>query len=273
MYVGLMDAVFDRWRDSLKGLMDFYSVKRGPLLTFFPTLFVFFVLLNIGCYWLALLTAFPELVQGNAVYHYFKIQFPVALFGAVFDAFSFFVTIFIVRHALRTRNNFVYTAHLSIDLLIAILAAMWVLFVFSLSGWVVGYLDAKSPPQAPVQIQTKKPITKSPQKKRLEVKKLEKRKTEVKKTKKRKPESRKPKVKERAPESTMALSDRSSYYMQVVKEALANPWANRNNIYFGAIMGVSASLPSCLHIFMFLRAVLLVIIKKRESSNKIGKGK
>lgn len=228
--------------------MDFYSVKRGPLLTFFPTLFVFFVLLNIGCYWLALLTAFPELVQGNAVYHYFKIQFPVAFFGAVFDTFSFFVTIFIVRHALRTRNNFVYTAHLSIDLLIAILAAMWVLFVFSLSGWIVGYLDAKSPPQTSVQIQVKKPVTKSPEKKI----------TEVAKTKKRKPESRKPAVKEGTPESTMSLSDRTNYYKQVVEEALANPWANRNNIYFGAIMGVSASLPSCLHIFMLLRAIFLV---------------
>ena len=234
--------------------MDFYSVKRGPLLTFFPTLFVFFVLLNIGCYWLALLTAFPELVQGNAVYHYFKIQFPVAFLGAVFDSFSFFVTILIVRHALRTRNNFVYTAHLSIDLLIAIIAAMWVLFVFSLSGWVVGYLDAKSPPQIPVQIQIKKPVTKSPEKK----------KTEVAKTKKRKPESKKPKVKERAPESTMSLSDRSNYYKQVVEEALANPWAHRKNIYFGTIMGVSASLPSCLHVCMFLRAVLIIIIKKRE---------
>jgi hypothetical protein len=243
-----MDAVFERWRNSLKSLMDFYSVKRGPLLTFFPTMFVFFFLLNIGCYWLALFTAFPELVQGDAVYHYFKIQFPVAFFGAVFDVFSFFVTIFIVRHALRTRNNLVYTAHLSIDLFIAILAAMWVLFVFSLSGWIVGYLDAKSPPPAPVQIQTKKPITKSHQKKGLSVK--------------RKPESQKPMIKKKAPASTMALSDRSNFYIKVLKEAFANPFANRNNIYFGAIMGVSASLPSCLHIFMFLRAIFLVNINR-----------
>jgi hypothetical protein len=218
--------------------MDFYSVKRGPLLTFFPTMFVFFFLLNIGCYWLALFTAFPELVQGDAVYHYFKIQFPVAFFGAVFDVFSFFVTIFIVRHALRTRNNLVYTAHLSIDLFIAILAAMWVLFVFSLSGWIVGYLDAKSPPPAPVQIQTKKPITKSHQKKGLSVKRkpvqIQTKKPITKSHQKkglsvkRKPESQKPMIKKKAPASTMALSDRSNFYIKVLKEAFANPFANRN---------------------------------------------
>ncbi len=64
---------------------------------------------------------------------------PVGFLGAVFDSLSLFVTIFIVKRAIRSENMFVHTSYLSVDVLIAILASLWVLFVFMMSGWLVSY--------------------------------------------------------------------------------------------------------------------------------------
>jgi len=41
--------------------------------------------------------------------------------------------------------------------------------------------------------------------------------------------------------------------------ALANPTDNLRNIYFGLIMGISAMLPTCIHVLLFLRAFILKI--------------
>ena len=38
------------------------------------------------------------------------------------------------------------------------------------------------------------------------------------------------------------------------QNALLRPFENWRNIYFGLIMGVSASLPTCIHICMFFRS-------------------
>ena len=70
---------------------------------------------------------------------------PVA--GAIFDSLSFFVTIHIVRRALRATSGASYVAHLSVDLLIAIVATWWVLFVFTISGWIISQFDTR-PDQA-----------------------------------------------------------------------------------------------------------------------------
>ena len=88
-----------------------------------------------------MLTAFPSLVFGKTFSYYFKIQFPVGVLGALFDSLSFFVTIFIVRRALLTINTKIYIAHLSIDLVIAVLATFWVILVFIVSGWAVSFID------------------------------------------------------------------------------------------------------------------------------------
>jgi hypothetical protein len=141
-------------------------------------------------------TAFPSLLHGNAVYHYFKLQFPVGLLGALFDSLSFFVTVFIIRRALRSQSSAEYVAHLSLDLVIAILATFWVLFVFSFSGWLVSLAEAK-------------------------------------------------------PE---LLADRNRQYENMLSEAIINPAGNLRNIYFGLIMGVSASLPTCLHLYLFFQS-------------------
>ncbi|MEL6602420.1 MAG: hypothetical protein AAFP20_04240 [Cyanobacteria bacterium J06614_10] len=132
------------WRRSLAKLLDFYSRKRGSLVGFLPKLFLFFMLLNMACYWLAILTAYPQEAFGNEQWEYFLMQFPVGFLGALFDSVSFFITVWIARRALKTTSLPSYIAHLSIDILIAIVATFWVLMVFSVSGWLVGMLQSSS---------------------------------------------------------------------------------------------------------------------------------
>ena len=67
-------------------------------------------------------TAFPELMSGDDLVHYSKVQVPVAILGALFDSLSLYITLLVVRNALRSRSNFSYISHLSIDVLIAIAA-------------------------------------------------------------------------------------------------------------------------------------------------------
>ncbi len=67
------------WKRSLARLLDFYEANRGSLISFFPKLFLFFILLNISCYWLALLTAYPDEAFGNERIQYFLLQFPVGI--------------------------------------------------------------------------------------------------------------------------------------------------------------------------------------------------
>jgi hypothetical protein len=128
------------WKQSLGWLLAYYDAKRGRLRQFLPKLFIFFVILNIACYWWAMLTAYPDEFLQERV-HYFLVQFPVGLLGALFDTLSFFVTIFIAKRALKTTSTKSYLAHLSVDLIIAIIATWWVLFVFSVSGWLVSLVQ------------------------------------------------------------------------------------------------------------------------------------
>ena len=133
------------WRNSLRKLLDFYAHKRGSLVSFFPKLFIFFMLLNMTCYWVAILTAYPqEIAVSGERWEYMMMQFPVGFLGALFDSVSFFITVWIARRALKTTSLPSYIAHLSIDVLIAIVATFWVLMVFSVSGWLVGLLQQSS---------------------------------------------------------------------------------------------------------------------------------
>ena len=189
-----MNATIIVWKNYLRRLLDYYEAKRGSLYTFYPMLFLFFVLINIACYWWAMFTAFPELTRGIDGHHYFKVQFPVGIMGAFFDSLSFFITIFIIRRALSAQKNLEYVSHLSLDLIIALLATLWVLYVFSFAGWLVHLFESVR----------------------------------------------------------QDLSGRNEDYRRMLKDALANPFANKRNIYFGLILGVSAMLPTCCHMFMFL---------------------
>ncbi len=129
------------WKRSLGRLLDYYEAHRGSLISFFPKLFLFFTLLNMSCYWLALLTAYPEEAFGDERMHYFLLQFPVGILGALFDSLSFFITVWIAKRALKTTSLGSYIAHLSVDVVIAIVATWWVLFVFSFSGWLISFVQ------------------------------------------------------------------------------------------------------------------------------------
>ena len=134
------------WRLDLNRLILYYKNKKSKIEHYFIYLFLFFVILNISCYWFAMITAFPNLVFGSTFGYYFKIQFPVGILGALFDSLSFFITIYIIQKALKTTNDRVYIAHLSIDVLIAILATFWVLLVFIVSGWIVSFFETLNQP-------------------------------------------------------------------------------------------------------------------------------
>ena len=147
----MINQIISYWRKDLNRALLFYESKRSQGDSFFLYLFVFFVFLNITCYWFAMVTAFPSLVFGKTFGYYFKVQFPVGILGAFFDSLSFFVTIFIVRKALLTVSTKIYIAHLSIDLVIAVLATFWVILVFIISGWTVSFIENLGQPEELIQ--------------------------------------------------------------------------------------------------------------------------
>ena len=144
--------------------------------------------------------------------HYIKLQIPVGFLGALFDSLSFFVTIWIIKRALVSQKTYEYIFHLSLDLIIALLATMWVLFVFTVGGWIISLW-------------------------------------------------------ENAPE---VLSSRGVKYTNRAVQAIQDPTGRENikNIYFGIIMGVSAALPTSLHIFMFFHSVFKKTAKAFFSSKE-----
>ena len=143
----MLNQIVTYWKKDLKRILLLYESVRFKSNYFFLYLFLFFILINISCYWFAMLSAFPSLVFGNTFNYYFKVSFPVGILGALFDSLSFFITILIVKKAILTTNSKIYIAHLSIDLLIAIIATFWVLVVFILSGWVVSYFEIINQPK------------------------------------------------------------------------------------------------------------------------------
>ena len=143
MLDGFGAATFGLWRLRLAALLDGFAERRKRTRHFIAKLFLFFVALNVACYWVAMLTAFPEVAFGPRRVQYFWVQFPVGILGAVFDSLSLIVTVFMVRRALASTSNSSYVAHLSVDIGIAVLATFWVLFVFSASGWMISLLGAQ----------------------------------------------------------------------------------------------------------------------------------
>ena len=70
---------------------------------------------------------------------------------------------------------------------------------------------------------------------------------------------------ETAPEQ---LAERGSKYTNRAIQAIQDPTGRENakNIYFGLIMGVSAALPTCMHMGLFLYSAIkhLFPVKKKE---------
>jgi hypothetical protein len=258
--IAITDRLFDIWRQKLTAVLRFYETRRRHIDFFFPKLVIFFFVLNVVCYWLAISTAFPERAFGPDWLRYTYIQFPVGLLGAIFDSFSFYVTVYIVRRAIATRTKASFMAHLSIDFVIAVLATMWVLIVFSISTWAVDtfilydrlqappVVAQKSAPQPSPLVTPAKQVTDPVQKKAA---------VSVKKATGR-------------VDRAGYLARRSDGYQQRFIDALREPFAPENlrNIYFGLLMGASAMLPSLLHIALSFYAILLLAglqISRRSS--------
>jgi uncharacterized protein with PQ loop repeat len=208
-----VEGVIKLWRDALHQVLDIYERKRGSIRIFFPILFGFFIFLNVACYWWAIYTAFPHYMMTHEAAHYVKLQIPVGILGALFDSLSFFVTIWIIRRALASTKTSEYVFHLSLDLLIAVLATFWVLFVFTFGGWMISLWET-------------------------------------------------------APEQ---LSARGTKYTNRAIQAIQDPTGRENakNIYFGLIMGVSAALPTCLHVGLFLFSVIKKWIPETKKDKEI----
>jgi len=132
---------FDVWQANLKLALEKYDRARSNISFFYIKLLLFFVLINAFCYWWAMVTAFPGLCQ-NAFPYYFRVQFPVAILGGAFDSLSFFITIYIIQKAAVTKNKWSFAGHLSVDLLIAVAATFWVLYVFAFASYFVRSMDA-----------------------------------------------------------------------------------------------------------------------------------
>ena len=177
-------------------------------------------------------TAFPDLLLGPSLFYYFKIQFPVAILGAIFDTLSFFITIYIIKKALKSMDASHFIGHLSIDLVIAVLATFWVLFVFSTSSWMIRQISPLiSPMVGPIMGQI----------------------NEVK---------------------VFSLSERQNIYQERATDALQEPGKHLLNIYFGLVMGVSAMIPTCIHLYMAFRSLVLVKVlnpamSKEKSSDRV----
>jgi len=207
----VLNEIITLWRDALHQVLDIYERRRGSVKIFFPILFGFFIFLNIACYWWAIYTAFPYYMMTHEADHYVKLQIPVGILGALFDSLSFFVTIWIIRRALASTKTSEYVFHLSLDLVIAVIATFWVLFVFTFGGWMISLWET-------------------------------------------------------APE---LLAERGTKYTNRAIQAIQDPTGRENakNIYFGLIMGVSAALPTCMHLGLFFYSVIKKIIPKKKTAD------
>ncbi len=209
-----MEGTIKLWREALHQVLDIYERKRGSIKIFFPILFGFFIFLNIACYWWAIYTAFPHYMMTHEAAHYIRLQIPVGFLGALFDSLSFFVTIWIIRRALASTKTSEYVFHLSLDLVIAVLATLWVLFVFTFGGWVISFWET-------------------------------------------------------APEQ---LAERGTKYTNRAIQAIQDPTGRENakNIYFGLIMGVSAALPTCMHLGLFFYSLFKRFWPEKEHEKTTG---
>ena len=134
------EGFFSVWRASLEHFLDWFHDLRGRTTAFALKTFLFFCVVNLAFFWWALLTAYPHLLVGVKAQEYALMGFPVAVLGAVFDCVSLLITLFIAARALDSVTHAGFLAYLSVDLLLAFLAGLWVLLVFAVSGWLVSLL-------------------------------------------------------------------------------------------------------------------------------------
>ncbi|MGJ8631217.1 MAG: hypothetical protein ACSHWT_09250 [Glaciecola sp.] len=128
------------WKNNLDHLYCLFQHKKENTDHFLFKLFVIFFILNFICFWFALSTAFPQYLSGDKSTEYMLMSIPVGIMGATFDTISMFITLWLIKCAIRTSNTFNFLAYISIDFFIALLATFWILFAFVASGWIVNLI-------------------------------------------------------------------------------------------------------------------------------------
>ena len=213
---------FDIWRGDLSIISEKYKIWQLSTNFYFLKIFIFFIFLNDIAYWFAIATAYPEIFTSEKeLLYYTKIQIPVAFLGALFDSLSLYLTLWVIRRALLSLSNLSYIFHLSVDVLIAIAATFWVLFVFSISGWIVKSTFIKT-------TVTSQSLTVTSQ----------------------------------------SLEERNQLYTDRAVAAVKNPAGEEEmkNIYFGLVMGLSAIIPTCVHIACALFSLRFYVKRKNHFS-------
>ncbi|MFT5539719.1 MAG: hypothetical protein ACI82H_001243 [Alphaproteobacteria bacterium] len=117
-----LSGTFILWRASLARLLAWFDGRASAGHLFYPKLFSLFIALNMGCYWWALLTAYPEKMWTYEAPEILLMSLPVSVLGGMFDFLSLFVTLFMARRAIASTSNTAYIGYLGIDLVIAIAA-------------------------------------------------------------------------------------------------------------------------------------------------------
>lgn len=193
-------GLFTNWRQSLVRLLACFEAPRARSEHFNKKFFALFIGLNLACFWWALLTAYPEKLLTHEAREITLMSVPISVLGGLFDFLSLFVILHIARRALEATSNRVFISYLCIDLVIAIAATAWVLFVFTISGWLVNL--------------------------------------------------------------ALSLPETLGQREQRFWSALLNSFHAESirNIYFGIIMGASAMLPTMIHLYHALRAVVVATL-------------
>lgn len=132
--------MISHWKNNLDRLYCLFNKKRNNTSYFVSKLYLVFFFLNFVCFWLALSTAFPQYLSGDKATEYMLMSFPVGIMGATFDTISMFITLWLIKCALRTFSTFNFLAYIIIDFIIAFFATFWILFAFIASGWIVNLI-------------------------------------------------------------------------------------------------------------------------------------
>jgi hypothetical protein len=270
-------GIFHHWRLTLDHALRLYRVGRDRfgIKGLLGVLFLFFLSVNISCYWLGIHTAFPELLENGEYDYYFKIQFPVSILGAAFDSFSFFATVYIIICALNSKTRKAFLGFLSLDLVIATIATLWVLFVFNISGWAVSYLDdqivTNTSQEAQIEIEkTKAKVTETSgptSQTKIDAQPKDTSSEQISdQSQEQTPEqmadkNNEPKLNIKA-KSQRTFSERVKDYENLVDEIIENPEHNFRSIYFGLLMGLSTLIPTLLHLLMAFNSIFRVILEK-----------
>jgi hypothetical protein len=139
----MTQAVIAEWRQSLTALLAKFEAFRSRTPYFWGKGFALFAAVSFACYWLALLTIYRKLLQGDEALEHILMSLPVSLIGAVFDTFSLFVTLHAVRRALATPSTLAFLLYLSVGLILPIMAAIWILFAFVVAGQIINMVLAQ----------------------------------------------------------------------------------------------------------------------------------